>query len=102
MAANPKKGRYGNLMTPKKREAQLRKFAHLPLAEAGRRMGVKVERARQLYRLYGVPRKKHKKTWFSGMTLDDLRFRRDLAKREGDLGLAFKCAVAIDRLKGLY
>jgi hypothetical protein len=30
----------------------------LTLAEAGRRMGVKLERARQLYRLYGVPREK--------------------------------------------
>lgn len=102
MTANPKKGRYGSLRAPKKREAQLRKFAHLTLAEAGRHMGVKLERARQLYRLYGVPRKKQKKTTFSGMTLEDLRQKRDTANRCGNFALALKYAIAIDHKRGLY
>lgn len=36
------------------------------------------------------------------ITLADLRFRRDLAKHDGDFKLAFALAVAIDKRKGLY
>ena len=32
-----------------------------------------------------------------GNNLEDLRFRRDLAVRDGDLKLAFACAIAIDK-----
>jgi len=35
-------------------------------------------------------------------SLEVLRFRRDLAARDGDLKLAFACAVAIDKKRGLY
>lgn len=34
--------------------------------------------------------------------IHELRWRRDLAKRDGDFKLAFACAVAIDKKKGLY
>lgn len=56
MAANPKKGRHGGLHTPQKRLAQLQRYAHLSLGDAGKLMGIGVERARQLYRLYGIER----------------------------------------------
>ena len=35
-------------------------------------------------------------------SLDILRFRRDLAVRDGDLKLALACACAIDKKKGYY
>lgn len=35
-------------------------------------------------------------------SLEDLRWRRDLAKRDGDFRLAFRLATAIDIRKGLY
>lgn len=56
MAANPKKGTYGALKAPRTRLALLRRYASLSLTEAGLLLGVGQERARQLYRLYGVPR----------------------------------------------
>jgi len=62
MAANPKKGRFGNLQKPKLRIRQLRRYRHLTLLEAGRKMGFGRERARHLYVLYGVKRKNHGKT----------------------------------------
>lgn len=36
------------------------------------------------------------------MDLEDLRWRRDLAKHDGDFKLAFTLATAIDIKKGLY
>ena len=33
------------------------------------------------------------------LTLEDLRWRRDLAMHEGDFDLAFACAVRIDAVK---
>lgn len=36
------------------------------------------------------------------VSLDDLRFLRDLAQRKGNIKLMFKLAVAIDKKKGLY
>ena len=36
------------------------------------------------------------------LTLEELRFRRDLAQREGAFELAFACAVAIDKLRDLH
>lgn len=36
------------------------------------------------------------------LPLEDLRWRRDLAKHDGDFELAFECAVAIDKKKGYY
>lgn len=38
----------------------------------------------------------------SDESLEDLRFRRDLAARDGDLKLAMACAIAIDKKRGLY
>ena len=32
----------------------------------------------------------------------DLRFRRDLAVRDGDMKLALACAIGIDKKKGYY
>ena len=37
-----------------------------------------------------------------GDSLDELRFRRDLAVRDGDTKLALACAIAIDKKKGYY
>ena len=37
-----------------------------------------------------------------GDSLDELRFRRDLAVRDGDMKLALACAIAIDKKKGYY
>jgi len=34
-------------------------------------------------------------------SLQSLRFRRDLAARDGDLKLALVCAIAIDKKRGL-
>lgn len=34
-----------------------------------------------------------------GLDIEDLRFRRDLAKKDGDFQLAFACALAIDEIK---
>lgn len=36
------------------------------------------------------------------LDLEELRWRRDLAKRDGDLNLALACAIAIDKKRGLY
>lgn len=36
------------------------------------------------------------------VTLEDLRWRRDLALRDGDRKLALACAIAIDKKRGLY
>src|SRR5438552_1471049 len=52
------KGDTGNLHKPALRARQLRRCAHLTLEEAGRKMGVGRERARHLYRIYGIKRKK--------------------------------------------
>lgn len=35
-------------------------------------------------------------------TLEELRFRRDMAARDGDLKLAVKLATAIDKKRGFY
>ena len=35
-------------------------------------------------------------------SLEDLRFRRDIAVRDGDMKLAWACAVAIDKKRVLY
>lgn len=35
-----------------------------------------------------------------GDSLDELRFRRDLAARDGDMRLALACAIAIDQKRG--
>jgi len=35
-------------------------------------------------------------------SIEDLRFRRNLAARDGDLALALKCAIAIDKKRELY
>ena len=37
-----------------------------------------------------------------GDSLEELRFRRDLAARDGDMKLAMACAIAIDKKRGLY
>jgi hypothetical protein len=34
-----------------------------------------------------------------GLSLKDLRWRRDLAKHDGDFKLAFACALEIDKIK---
>ncbi len=34
-----------------------------------------------------------------GLSLEDLRGRRDLAKHDGDFKLAFACALEIDKIK---
>lgn len=34
-----------------------------------------------------------------GLDIEELRWRRDLATRDGDLDLAFACALAIDKIK---
>jgi hypothetical protein len=39
-----------------RRQQALRELAHVTLREAGTALGVKAERARQLFRLYRVPR----------------------------------------------
>lgn len=38
----------------------------------------------------------------SDESLEDLRFRRDLAVRDGDVKLAMACAIAIDKKRGFY
>lgn len=38
----------------------------------------------------------------SEMTLEELRFQRDLAARNNDFRAAFTLAIAIDKKKGLY
>ena len=35
----------------------------------------------------------------TNLTLEELRFRRDLAARDGDQNLALACALAIDKLR---
>jgi Sigma-70, region 4 len=55
---NPAQGQYGQLHEPQKRQKLLRRYAHLTLSQAAEKLGVKKERARQLYRLYSVPRTK--------------------------------------------
>ena len=35
-------------------------------------------------------------------SLEELRFRRDLAAQDGDIKLAVACAIAIDKKRGLY
>ena len=55
------KGDPGNLRKPAFRTRQLRRYAHLTLEEAGRKMGVGRERTRYLYRIYGIKRKKRTK-----------------------------------------
>ena len=52
------KGDPGHLRKPALRTRQLRRYAHLTLAAAGRKMGVGRERTRYLYRIYGIKRKK--------------------------------------------
>ena len=37
-----------------------------------------------------------------GDSLEELRFRRDLAARDGDMKLAMDCTIAIDKKRGLY
>ena len=37
-----------------------------------------------------------------GDSLEELRFRRDLAARDGDMKLAMACAIEIDKKRGLY
>lgn len=32
-------------------------------------------------------------------SLEDLRFRREIAARDGDLKLALRCSIAIDKLR---
>ncbi len=56
MAANVGKGDYGRLHDPKIRATLLKRYAHLTLEEAGKKLGVRKERARQLYRMYEVRR----------------------------------------------
>lgn len=34
-----------------------------------------------------------------GLDVEELRWRRDLAQRDGDFRLAFECALAIDKIK---
>ena len=36
------------------------------------------------------------------LSLEELRARRDMAKNDGDIELAFACATAIDKKRGLY
>lgn len=38
----------------------------------------------------------------SDTSLEDLRLRRDMAARDGDMRLAMACAIAIDKVKGYY
>ncbi len=38
----------------------------------------------------------------SGLSLQDLRWKRDIAARDGDLQLALAYAIAIDKKRGLY
>lgn len=38
---------------------QLRRWAHLTLEQAAEKLGVKQERARQLYFIYNIPRQRH-------------------------------------------
>jgi hypothetical protein len=35
-------------------------------------------------------------------TLKGLRFKRDLAARDGDMATALKCSIEIDKLRGRY
>lgn len=39
---------------------------------------------------------------FPGVSLEDLRYRRELAIADGDMTLAFTLACEIDRKRGLY
>lgn len=47
------------------------------------------------------PKKTKKIVLPKDATLEELRWRRDLAAKDGQLDLAFACALAIDRKKGL-
>jgi hypothetical protein len=40
--------------------------------------------------------------FLAGMTLEDMRERRDLAVHDGDMRLAFALAIEIDRKRGFY
>src|SRR5260370_39589330 len=55
------KGNTGSLHNPADRARQLRRYAHLTLEEAGRKMGVGRERARHLYHIYGINRERRTK-----------------------------------------
>lgn len=59
MAASVRKGKFGNLYRPRARMRQLRRWAHLTLEQAAEKLGVKQERARQLYFIYNIPRQRH-------------------------------------------
>lgn len=55
----------------------------------------------------GIERETARRTFcgrplMEGMTLAELRERRDLAIADGDAGLAFSLACAIDKARGLY
>ncbi len=45
-------------------------------------------------------RRRRKGREFPAATLDQLRWRRDLAVADGDMTLAFRLACEIDKLKG--
>jgi hypothetical protein len=56
MTADDKNGKCGRLKNPAPRRRVLVASRQLTLAAAGRRLGVSGERARQLFRIYGVTR----------------------------------------------
>lgn len=47
-------------------------------------------------------RRRRKGREFPTATLEELRWRRDLAIRDGDMTLAFRIACEIDKARGLY
>ncbi len=68
--------------------------------------GTRTKKKRQLAKTSHVTSERSARLFSSefleDLTLEELRARRDMAVHDGDLKIAYACASAIDRKRGLY